>query len=681
MHTYFQPYSYNEVQLADEPLKLRFELNKKYVMSLTNENLLRSFYLEAGLWSYSGNGGTTSATTTSTDGPEHWHWGWESPTCELRGHMMGHWLSAAARMYAGTGDQLVKSKADYIVAELARCQTAIGSGWLAAFPQNYMERVARGKWVWAPHYTVHKLLMGLHEMYTLAGSKQALAIMCGIGDWFYQWTGNFNQQQMDDILDMETGGMLEVWADLYGITKKEEHRELIERYDRRRFFDALLEGEDVLTNKHANTQIPEILGAAKAWEVTGNERYRKIVHAYWKTAVTERGYVATGAGDDGELWMPGGGVNRLGVGQEHCVNYNMMRLAHTLLRWTGDAAYADYWERRFINGVLAHQHNENGMISYFIGVGQGSKKNWGSPTQHFWCCHGTLVQANAGYSEQIYLQQHDEGIAIAQWLPSKLKTGLKGKAVELTIEQDGQHGIYPLNGWNVTGMKAITEVHTPPIPQHRPDEFMYTVKIGLAANMQFPLSVRIPWWAQSGVEIAVNGSVQAMPLWHEQLTAEQPTNDPAHDPALHEQLVQRRVVQETASQTKTVAAKSSLIQTAGSESGQFVTLDRMWQDGDTIVVKLPKALKAESLPGESEMYAIMDGPIVLAGLVDEERKLKGNPANPHSFLIADRERNHSWWNAGYYRTKGQARGLRFIPLYEIKEERYTVYFPISESSN
>ncbi|WP_341282973.1 beta-L-arabinofuranosidase domain-containing protein [Paenibacillus sp. FSL H8-0537] len=138
------------------------------------------------------------------DGPEHWHWGWESPTCELRGHMMGHWLSAAARIYAQTGDGIVKSKADAIVEGLGQCQSAIGTGWLAAFPETYMHRAANGKWVWAPHYTVHKLLMGLHEMYALAGNQQALAIMTEIADWFYQWSGEFDREEMDDLLDIET---------------------------------------------------------------------------------------------------------------------------------------------------------------------------------------------------------------------------------------------------------------------------------------------------------------------------------------------------------------------------------------------------------------------------------------------------------------------------------------------
>ncbi|WP_274652867.1 beta-L-arabinofuranosidase domain-containing protein [Paenibacillus humicola] len=613
------------VQLAQGALHGRYQLNKNYIMSLTNQNLLRNFYLEAGLWSYSGSGGTTAATSAVTDGPEDWHWGWESPTCELRGHMMGHWLSAAARIYAHTADPLVKAKADTIVSELARCQEAAGNGWLAAFPETFMHRLAKGNNVWAPHYTIHKLLMGLLDMFTFTGNGQSLSILKGMADWFYRWSEPFTRSQMDDILDVETGGMLESWADLYAITNEMKHRELMLRYDRRRFFDALLEGNDVLTNKHANTQAAEILGAAKVYEITGELRYRQVVEAFWKFAVEERGYLATGAADDAELWIPAGNMSRMGVGQEHCVNYNMMRLAHALLRWTGDPAYADYWERRFVNGVLAHQHSETGMIAYFLGIGPGSKKQWGSPTQHFWCCHGTLVQANTAYDEQIFMK-HGDGIAIMQWMPASLRTSVEGRSVALSIRQDGQHGVYPLNNWNKEGLTAITKVNIPQLPLHRPDRFIFEIRVEAdgEGDIDFPLSLRLPWWLNGKAIIIINGQEQ---------------------------------------------------------NGEFVassiaTFERAWKNGDTVRVELPKNLRTEPLPGEPGTFAFMDGPILLAGLVEGERRLVGNPSQPESLLVADRERNHSWWNPGYYRTKGQEIGIRFIPLYEIKDETYTVYFPV-----
>jgi len=621
----FADFGPGQTKLREGPLYDRFQLNKEYVMRLTNANLLRSFYMEAGLWSYSGNGGTTTASTTDMEGPEHWHWGWESVTCELRGHFMGHWLSAAAHIYAQTKDIEVKAKADTIVAELAKCQQANGGEWLAAFPETFMQRLVSGKWIWAPHYTIHKLLMGLFDMYKLAGNEQALSIMKGMAVWFDRWTGGFTQEQLDGLLDMETGGMLEAWADLYGATRDEAHRRLMMRYVRRRLFDRLLAGEDVLTNKHANTQIPEILGAARVYEVTGDERFRQIVEAFWDCAVTKRGYVATGAGDDGELWMPPGGMaSRLGAGQEHCCNYNMMRLAHVLLRWTGDHVYADYWERRFINGVLAHQHGDTGMISYFLGVGSGSRKVWGSETQHFWCCHGTLVQANSAYETGVYMLS-EEGVAITQWIPSALSFEHDGAMVGLEIVQDGQFGLFPLNKWSVTGMKAITEVDKPSIPASRPDRFRYRVTVTCSRDTEFSLKLRIPWWVSGTASIFVN---------------------------------------------------EELHKTSPAGPG-FYELSRRWSDNDTIVVELPKKLVAEPLPGEPEMVAFVDGPIILAGLTEEERLLIGDASKPETLLIPDRERNHSWWNAGYYRTRGQSSNFRFIPLYEIKDEAYTVYFPVT----
>ena len=146
--------------------------------------------------------------------------------------------------------------------------------------------------------------MGLFDMYAVAGNEQALDILVRFARWFHRWTQDFTREQMDDILDFETGGMLEVWANLYGVTGNESHRDLIDRYDRPRFFDRLLAGDDVLTNKHANTQIPEILGAARAYEVTGDERWRRIVEAFWKSAGTERGTYCTGGGSCGEIWQP-----------------------------------------------------------------------------------------------------------------------------------------------------------------------------------------------------------------------------------------------------------------------------------------------------------------------------------------------------------------------------------------
>ena len=384
----FRPLQDHRVKLLPGLFKKRFDVNRRYVVSLETQNLLQNHYMEAGLWAPWGK-------------PENAHWGWESPTCQIRGEFLGHWLSAAAHIYATTGDQEIKGKADYIVSEVARCQEENGGEWAGPIPEKYLDWLARGKTVHAPQCTVHRNMMGLYDMYAWAGNQQALEILVKWSRWFSRWTSQFSQDQFDDILDVETGGMLEVWADLYGVTGEKEHYELIKRYDRRRLFDPLIAGKDVLTNQHANTTIPEIHGAARAWEVTGEDRWRSIVEAYWRSAVVDRGSYCTGGQTNGELWTPPQQFSmRLGERtQEHCTVYNMMHLSEYLLRWTGDASYDDYWERNLYNGTLAQQHPETGMVTYFLPLRSGSAKKWGTPTEDFWCCQGTLIQAHTVYAK------------------------------------------------------------------------------------------------------------------------------------------------------------------------------------------------------------------------------------------------------------------------------------------
>ncbi|MDF2908380.1 MAG: hypothetical protein K0R34_3701, partial [Herbinix sp.] len=270
-----------QVKLRDDNLKRRERANRKYLMKLTNENLLVNFTLEAGR--YPGRELGSDA-----------HGGWESPVCQLRGHFLGHWLSAAALHYQMSGDLELKAKADVIIDELAECQTDNGGQWIGPIPEKYLHWIANGKQVWAPQYTLHKVLMGLVDMYLYADNHKALDIADHFADWFVEWSGTFSREEFDVILDVETGGMLEVWVELLHITGNDKYNILIERYYRDRLFGPLLAGKDPLTNMHANTTIPEVLGCARAYEVTGEDKWMEIVKAYWNCAVTERGCLATG---------------------------------------------------------------------------------------------------------------------------------------------------------------------------------------------------------------------------------------------------------------------------------------------------------------------------------------------------------------------------------------------------
>ena len=470
-HT-FEPLPSGSVHLLPGELRRRRDANRRYLTALRTENLLQNHYLEAGLWSPRVRG--------------DWHGGWELPTCQLRGHFLGHWLSAAARTYANTGDLELKGKADHIVAELGRCQRENGGEWVGSIPEKYLDWVARGKGVWAPHYTLHKTLMGLYEMAAYAGNEQALEIMVRWADWFLRWTAPFSREEMDDILDVETGGMLEAWANLYGLTGREEHLELMRRYDRPRLFEPLLAGEDPLTNHHANTTIPEAHGAARAWEVTGEQRWRDIAEAYWDCAVTRRAAYCTGGQTCGEFWTPPGDLSaRLGdKNQEHCTVYNMMRLAEYLLRWTGETRYADYWERNLVNGILAQQHPETGMVAYFLPLRAGSVKVWGTPAEDFWCCHGSLVQAHTLYENHVGYET-GEGLAISQAIPCDMAWERDGAAVQVRLTLDPQ--------------LASTR---------RPHSTAFDLHVCCDAPRAFTLALRLPWWVSGTPAITVNGERQ-----------------------------------------------------------------------------------------------------------------------------------------------------------------------------
>ncbi|MCW5978287.1 MAG: glycoside hydrolase family 127 protein [Bryobacteraceae bacterium] len=486
------PIAPSRVKLQRGPFLNRFQLNRNYVIGLKNENLLQNFYLEAGLWSPRFR---MTAMGEAARG-EDIHWGWESPTCQLRGHFLGHWLSAAAYITAATADAEMKAKADRIVSELARVQEQNGGRWVASIPEKYLFWIAEGKPVWAPHYTVHKTFMGLIDMYNLTGNAQALEIAERFAGWFHDWTAKFTRDQMDDILDVETGGMLEAWADLYGITGKQVYLDLMEKYRRGRLFDALLAGKDPLTNKHANTTIPEAHGAARAYEATGDARWRDIAAAYWKSAVTDRGTYATGGQTSGEIWTPPFQLSsRLGdKNQEHCVVYNMIRLADYLFRWTGDAAYADYIEKNIYNGILAQQHPDTGMIAYFLPLEAGAKKTWGTPTNDFWCCHGSLVQAHSRHDRYIYYAG-DEALTVAQYIPSELVWQREGATVGVTQTMPREADDHKVTG-------------TEDEPRVRPNHWRIEFRIVSDQPSSFTLRLRVPEWVRGAAAASVNGEPQ-----------------------------------------------------------------------------------------------------------------------------------------------------------------------------
>ena len=596
------PVNVSEVSLLDGLFSERYLLNRKYLMSLDSDKLLQNFYYEAGI-------SKTGYTEVNKDGNYgDFHWGWESPSSQLRGHFLGHWLSAAAYLYAETGDSSVKEKADRIVDELAVCQKHNGGEWAGSIPEKYLRLMADGQPIWSPQYTLHKTLMGLYDMYAMTGSWKALEVLDRFADWFHRWSGEMVADgKSGAVYGGETSGMLEIWADMFAVTKNKKYLDLMERYGSPGMFQELLDGKDALSCQHANASIPWTHGAARVYEVTGDPYWRDVTMAFWREAVLNRESFCTGGQNAGEFWIPAGHLAEFAGenNQEHCTVYNMIRTADYLYRWTGDARFADYIERNIYNGLLSQQNPSTGMVAYFLPMGggyhKGGEKGWGHPTMDFYCCHGTLVQAQTRYLEYIYYTS-DSGLTVSQYIPSKLNWDYGGS--KISVSQDF----------------AVKDFG----PDYSASRWRMKLKISAESLARFALTLRVPWWVKGKPVIKVNGE----------------------------------------------DAKFSV-------KDGYVSLERVWKK-DNVYVEFPTELYTVPLPGRNETYAFMEGPIVLAGLLEREETLKGDPSKPETILAPEYHQQYKSirWQQTRYRTLNQEKVIRFVPLYEVADEPYVIYFQV-----
>ena len=446
------------VRLLDGPFKDAMERNREYLNNLDPERLLHNFRVNAGL--------PSSATPLG---------GWEEPDCELRGHFVGHFLTACALMQSAAGDEVLKRKAEYIVSELGKCQEALGeSGYLSAYPEEFIDRVVEGKRVWAPWYTLHKIYAGLLDMYIYCENKEALGIVEKMTAWAKMRADRLDDEQMQRMLRVEFGGMNDFLANLYAVTGNPDHLALAQRFDHEVFFEPLADRRDELRGLHVNTQIPKVIGAAREYELTGKSRYSEIASYFWDQVVNARSY-CTGGTSNYEGW--GSDPYQL-AGQlsnathETCCTYNMLNLTRHLFSWNPDPIYADYYERALLNGILPTLDPRTAMTMYYMPMESGWYKTFGTPFDSFWCCTGTGIENHAKYGDSIYF--HDN----------------KGLFVNLFIASE-------LN-WPDKGVILTQETRFP-------EEEGTTLIIHAPKKVRFDLRLRIPYWATRGITVKVNG--------------------------------------------------------------------------------------------------------------------------------------------------------------------------------
>lgn len=455
-----RPFDLTQVRLLKGPFKDAMERDRSYMLGLDSDRLLHMFRVTAGL--------PSKAAPLA---------GWEAPVIELRGHTMGHYLSACALMYASTGDSAIKSKADALVAELAKCQTALKrGGYLSAFPEDFIDRVETGKKVWAPWYTLHKIYAGLVDVYVHCGNEQALQVAMGMAAWAKKRTDRLNDDQMQRMLKVEFGGMNEVLRNLYALTGEKSLLELAGRFDHRAVLDPLSEHKDQLKGLHVNTQIPKIIGAARAYELTGESYYYNVASYFWNEVTQARSY-ATGGTSDDEHWRaePYQISSQLGPeSHETCCTYNMLKLTRHLFSWEPDPAYADYYERALFNGILSTQNPADGMMMYYVPMVSGYYKTFMNELDSFWCCTGTGMENHAKYGDSIYFHD-DDGIYVNLFIASDLSWPEK----DLKLRQDTQF----------------------------PEKSGTTLLVQSEKPRDFGLNIRIPSWVSGQGSVKLNGKL------------------------------------------------------------------------------------------------------------------------------------------------------------------------------
>ena len=420
-----QPFSLTAVRLLDGPFKDAQQRDARYLLLLEPDRMLHNFRVNAGLLPKAPVYGGWESVSTWADIRAH-------------GHTLGHYMTACALMYASTGREEFKTRCDYIVRELAECQTAAGTGLVNAFPDNTAQidnLVKTQRATGVPWYTLHKILAGLRDAHLYCDCAAARTVLVRLSDWAIAATQGMSDAEFERMLDTEHGGMNEVLADVHAITGEAKYLRLAERFSHKRLLEPLSESCDTLDGLHSNTQIPKVVGFQRLYTLTGEPRYSAAARFFWTTVASTRSF-ATGGNADNEHFFPVGEFEKhipSAKTMETCCSHNMLRLTRMLFTADPIAAYADYYERTLYNTILASQDPDTGMMTYFQSTRPGYLKLYCTPEDSFWCCTGTGIENHAKYGDSIYFRGSQDGadcVYVNLFIASTLDWKEKGLALK-----------------------------------------------------------------------------------------------------------------------------------------------------------------------------------------------------------------------------------------------------------
>ena len=385
-----QQFPLSDVKLLPSRFQRNMQRDSAWIASIPVNRLLHSFRNTAGVYSAL-EGGYDAGLKLG---------GWESLDCDLRGHITGHLLSAMANLQ-------MKQKADSLVQGLAEVQKQYGTGYLSAFGEGLIDRNLAGKGgVWAPWYTLHKILQGLIDQYTMCGNEKALEVAKGMGDWAYNKTKDLTDEQRQKAIRNEFGGFNEAMYNLYSITHDEKYLQVARFFYHNDKIDPLKQGNNDLGTNHANTFIPKLLGECKNYELFGAEDSRQAATLLFNTLVNDHAFVTGEVSDKEHLFKPETQSKHLtGYDGENCCTYNLLKLADRLFAYQPDSKIADYYERALYNHILGQQDTLTSMVCYFTPLMTGGYRLYSTRDSSFWCCVGSGFESHAKYQSSIYFKE------------------------------------------------------------------------------------------------------------------------------------------------------------------------------------------------------------------------------------------------------------------------------------
>jgi DUF1680 family protein len=474
------PLPLSSVRLLPSAYATAVEVNRAYLLRLSPDRFLHNFMTFAGL-----------------PAKGKIYGGWESDT--IAGHTLGHYVSALVVMYEQTGDVECRRRADYIVGELARAQAKRGDGYVGALQRKRKDgTVVDGEEIfaevmkgdirsggfdlngsWSPLYTVHKTFAGLLDVHRAWGNQQALDVAVGLGGYFERVFAALNDEQMQALLGCEYGGLNESYAELYARTGDRRWLVVAERIYDNKVLDPLVAQQDKLSNFHANTQVPKLIGLGRLYELTGKPQDAAAARFFWNTVTQHHSYVIGGNADREYFAEPDTIAAHISEQTcEHCNTYNMLKLTRQLYSWRPEGALFDYYERAHLNHVMAAQNPRTGGFTYMTPLLTGADRGYSTNEDDaFWCCVGTGMESHAKHGESIFWE--GEGTLLVNlYIPAEAQWKARGAALKLETR-------YP---YESESRLTLTK---------------------LAKPGRFAIALRIPAWAGADAKVSVNGQAVA----------------------------------------------------------------------------------------------------------------------------------------------------------------------------